>query len=268
MLRLIVLVLLLLNAVYFAWGQGWLLLLGFGPTQQSEPQRLAQQIRPEAIELLSEKELVKEATAASASSSVVCLQSDALDESQADAVKRVVQASLPEGAWVLDAQPLPERWIIYMGKYANTADLEKKRAQLANMHLTFEPLEKPELAPGLSLGAFSSQGAADTALAALALRGVRTARVLQELPARPGYQLRLPAVDASVQKQLDQVKAVLPGKSLEPCSSAASAVTSASSASAAAPASSGPQASSAAPASRASSALPVSSASPAPTASR
>lgn len=57
MLRLIVLILLLINSVYFAWSQGLLLGLGFAPAQQTEPQRIGQQIKPEALRLLSAQEL-------------------------------------------------------------------------------------------------------------------------------------------------------------------------------------------------------------------
>lgn len=63
MLRIAVLVLVLLNGAYFAWSQGWLLSLGYGPTQQREPQRLGQQIKPEALQLLPpEKEQTPAAT--------------------------------------------------------------------------------------------------------------------------------------------------------------------------------------------------------------
>lgn len=56
MLRIVVLVLVLLNSAYFAWSQGWLLGLGYGPNQQREPQRLNQQIRPESLRLVSPEE--------------------------------------------------------------------------------------------------------------------------------------------------------------------------------------------------------------------
>ncbi|MDQ3058978.1 MAG: SPOR domain-containing protein [Pseudomonadota bacterium] len=52
MLRVLVLALLLANAVYLVWAQGLLGVYGFGPVSQAEPERLAQQIRPEAIQLL------------------------------------------------------------------------------------------------------------------------------------------------------------------------------------------------------------------------
>lgn len=52
MLRLLVLVLALANAAFFAWGQGWLQPWGTGPVQQAEPHRLGQQIQPGAIRVL------------------------------------------------------------------------------------------------------------------------------------------------------------------------------------------------------------------------
>ncbi|MEP6557706.1 MAG: hypothetical protein ABJB17_04450 [Burkholderiales bacterium] len=52
-MRHVVLVLLLIaNAGYFAWTSGWLRNWGLAPSTQSEPQRLAQQIRPEALRIL------------------------------------------------------------------------------------------------------------------------------------------------------------------------------------------------------------------------
>jgi hypothetical protein len=56
MLRALVLALLLANAGYLAWTRGLLADYGFAPTAQSEPQRLTQQIRPEAMRLLSPDE--------------------------------------------------------------------------------------------------------------------------------------------------------------------------------------------------------------------
>ena len=148
----------------------------------------------------------------------VCLQSPLLEVPQAITLRRVLQTSLPEGSWQLNSQTLPERWIIYMGKYANAAELAKKRAQLANLRLSFQPLDSAALTPGLSLGAYASQAEASANLDALVLRGVRTARVLQELPARQGFRLRLPAVDEALGKLLLPVRAALAGKPLEACS--------------------------------------------------
>lgn len=49
MLRTLVLFLVLANAAWFAWAQGFLQPWGIGPTPQSEPERLERQLRPEAL---------------------------------------------------------------------------------------------------------------------------------------------------------------------------------------------------------------------------
>ncbi|HRM55070.1 MAG TPA: SPOR domain-containing protein, partial [Ottowia sp.] len=48
--RLVVL-LLIANAAWFAWSQGWMRVLGLAPTVQSEPERMQRQVRPEALTL-------------------------------------------------------------------------------------------------------------------------------------------------------------------------------------------------------------------------
>jgi hypothetical protein len=217
MLRKWVLLLLLLNGGYFAWGQGWLMSFGLGPVTQREPQRLTQQIQPGLIELLSTREAELLAAAPVGQRSVQCFQAGLFDTAQSNALRRVLDSALPDGVWALEEVSTPARWIIYMGKYVNMAELEKKRAQLASLRLNFEPLTDPNLMPGLSLGVFNSQAAAISAREALSRRGVRTARVLQEQAALSGWRLRLPSVDETLQKQLAPLKAALAGKTLEPC---------------------------------------------------
>src|SRR6478735_871050 len=99
MLRLIVLLLLLANGGYYAWSQGYLLPWGVGPLQQAEPQRLSQQIHPEAIRLLKPEELKRaETAAAQAPRPPECLASVALDDSTVAALRPVLD-SWPAGTW-------------------------------------------------------------------------------------------------------------------------------------------------------------------------
>ncbi len=217
MLRLWVLILVLCNSAYFAWSQGWLLDYGFGPTQQREPQRLAQQINPQVIQILSAQEAEQLRVSPKVQGAQACLQAGLFDEAQASALSRVLETTLAPGAWGFESVTTPQRWIVYMGKYANVAELDKKRAQLASLKLTFEPLTNAMLAPGLSLGGFATQADATAALEVLARRGVRTARVLLEQPSVSAYQLRLPEVDEAMQRQLAPLRSALAGKVLGPC---------------------------------------------------
>ncbi len=52
MLRLVVIVLLLANAGYYAWSQGLLRQWNLAPQEQAEPQRMSQQLHPETLQIL------------------------------------------------------------------------------------------------------------------------------------------------------------------------------------------------------------------------
>jgi hypothetical protein len=211
--RTLVWLLLLLNVLYWSWAQGWLLPYGFGPAPQREPQRLAQQIRPEVITLLNPDEV----NLKSLPESPLCLQTGLMDETQAAAVRPYLEASWPVDSWVFQTVTTPERWLVYMGKYGNVAELNKKRAELATIQMDTEPVTSAALSPGLSLGVYPSQAQANTALQALSRRGVRTARVVQEQAAVPSWRLRLPALNATLQARLPELRAVLPAGALESC---------------------------------------------------
>ena len=216
MLRLLVLALLLANAVFYAWSEGLLLAWGLGPTRQSEPQRLEQQVKPEAVRVLSPADLKQaETLAAQAPRPPECLQTAALDPAQI-APLRAVLDTWPSGSWSLDAVTEPARWIIYMGKYPGVEQVARKRAELRQIGVSFES-PGPELEPGLSLGAFPSEAAANAQLATLAEKGVRTARVLQERPEQKGQRLQLPAVDDNLRPRLEELKFALASKPLRPC---------------------------------------------------
>jgi len=81
----------------------------------------------------------------------------------------------------------------------------------------FDRPSNPALEPGLSLGRFSTEEAAQRGLSNLTVKGVRTARVMQERPDTPGYTLRLPAVDDALRAQVEALRPALAGKTLRPC---------------------------------------------------
>ncbi len=226
MLRLLVLLLLLANAGYWAWSQGLLAAYGLAPAVQTEPQRLATQIRPEAIRLLRPDEAQKiEAgprTVASApndseAAAPECLQAGLFNEEQTATLRSTLEATLPSGSWQLESSVEPARWIVYMGKYSNDEALAKKRAELRQLGVPFRPVTNPALAPGLALASFSVQADAEKELARIATKGVRTARVAQERAEVRGQILKLAAVDAALRAQLEGIKPQLNGKTLQSC---------------------------------------------------
>lgn len=218
MLRLSVLALLLLNGIYFVWSHKLLRPYGFGPVQQTEPFRLAQQIRPESVRILSADEARRvEVAAQIATRGPECLQAGLFDEAQSALLRQTAQSVLPAGTWLLDAAIEPARWTVYMGQYPDAQTLARKRGELESLNLRFEPLINPSLDYGLSLGGFDTEARANAELAVLSQRGVRTARVVQERAEFRGAWFRIPAADEGLKARLDELKGALADKPLRPC---------------------------------------------------
>ena len=248
MLRLAVIVLLLANAGYYAWSQGLLRPLGYAPQEQSEPQRMNQQIRPETLQILkvnpsktssaappgststptpiptspspataaNDSPAPSTTPAASApADSAECLQAGVFDDRQAEAL-RTAAAGLPAGSWTLEPTPIPGRWMVYMGRFDDIETLDRKRAELRARKVDHDRAGGT-LELGLSLGRFASKEAAERELTNLGTKGVRTARVVQERAEAPGFTLRLPAVNDALRAQLDVLRTAMAGKTLRAC---------------------------------------------------
>lgn len=238
MLRLAVIALLLANAGYYAYTQGWLRSAGLVTPEQAEPQRLQQQIRPETLKVLRAQGSTNNPTpppapavapaadtaasapaptAAAPADAGECLQAGVFDDKQAAAL-RTAAAALPAGSWSLEPTPITGRWMIYMGRFDDQDTLDKKRAELRARKVDFDRAGGT-LELGLSLGRFSTEEAAQRGLTALNAQGVRTARVIQERQAATGFILKLPAVtDAQRQRWLATLRPAMAGKTLGSCS--------------------------------------------------
>lgn len=237
-----VILLLLANLAFWAWSAGVLRDLGLGPVVQSEPERLQQQKNPDSVQLgpplprtpapVSEAQHgpapapaptptlpapptppVPTSATPEPAPVFVCLQAGPYDARQADAL-RSAAAALPAGSWVVEGGQLPGRWMVYIGRLADSDAVRAKRAELRELGVdTARPGAAFE--PGLSLGRYSTEEAAQRALSDLGRKGVRTARVVQERPDTPAYTLRLPRIDERLRAQLSSLP--LAGKDLRPC---------------------------------------------------
>jgi hypothetical protein len=235
MLRLFALLLLVANGLFFVWSKGYLSTWGFTPTSKSESFRLNEQIEPERIVLQAPYNTIaavvpqtshvtaKTATVTTSASSTLtlqaesvltslpttCLTSGVLNDKQSSLFKQALQTEMPSLVWRYDASVVPAHWIIYMGKYTNVAQLELKKKQLSKLNVRYEILTQGSLESGLSLGGYATQAAANLALQQLIKQGVRTARVIQELPEKQGQIFVAPAVDDASRAKLQSVYASL-----------------------------------------------------------
>lgn len=237
MLRLAVLILLLANAGYYAFNQGWLAPWGYAPAAQGEPERLTRQIAPESLHILPADHAAPAAKAAepepapapaptsvpapdtaapapatmpapdahvaassTGASATSCLQAGPMNDARASAL-RAALAALPEGSWTLEASEIPGRWMVYMGRFPDEETVAKKRAELRELKVSFD---RPGAAfePGLSLGRFPTEEQAQRGLADLASHGIRTARVVQERTTQTRHMLRLPAATDAMRSRI------------------------------------------------------------------
>lgn len=234
MLRFALLVLLLANAGYLAWTQGWMATLGWAPAVQTESYRLQQQVRPDVLSIAPQvaepinaprtPEVQPEALVTTVSEpteevlpeSTICLQSDSMDEAKSSALQRSLQGSaLPASSWQLQTSSVSGRWMVYLGKFPNDTALEKRRADLRARKIAYDRAGG-NLEPGLSLGRFSSEEAAARELSRMLNQGVRGARVVQERTPQTLYTLR---VEQATAAQHNQLRSMLPalGITLRAC---------------------------------------------------
>lgn len=245
MLRRVALALLLANAVYFVWTQGFLAPLGWAPAPvQREPQRLAEQIEPERVRLLNGPRGTESvappaappptattapATVSSAApaapstpppapaDATACWQAGGFTEGQTEALRNALgQLDLPR-SWQFSEARSGGRWIVYMGRYDNQEQVERKKAELRELKVAFRELSATGLGPGLALGTYSSEVAAEKALADIVRTGVRTARVAQERAESSSFTLRLPRITPTQRNAVAGLGALLAGKPLKRC---------------------------------------------------
>ena len=274
MLRWVIWLLVLGNAGYFAWSQGYLDTLGWKPAEQREPQRLTQQVRPEALRLLNgpkadaarpESAAPVQATAAAApetptaaagtpvdaavsvpaptasapeaaapvvapaaaptaplaasSGPRACWQVGGFSAAQAELLRaELALLGLPAAGFSFTEVRSGGRWIVYIGRYDNQQQLDRKKDELRALGVSYREITAPGLAPGLALGTFSTEAAAQQARQKAERDGIRTAKVAQERAESVSTNLRLPSINDAQRTAIDGLGEAMAGKRLQRCS--------------------------------------------------
>lgn len=191
MMRAWLLVLLLANALLWAWGAGW---LGTrGASEQREPERLAKQIHPERLKLLDPEQ----AEALRRAPALCRMLGPFADDNAVQAAEAALRSelNLPVGQWRHETRPQPAQWGVLSRMASDTTDLERKRAVLERANLKPRAINLPgEDNPSLVVARFDSQEAAETE--AERLREGRNLRALRVAELRPPQTLHWLRVSA------------------------------------------------------------------------
>ena len=256
MLKWAVWLLVLGNAGYFAWSQGYLDTLGLKPAEQREPQRMAQQVRPEVLRLLNgpraETAPGVVATAPAAPVAVAppppapmaaepaapapvpatpptvavaagngpraCWQAGGFTDDQAELLRaELALLGVPASGFAFSEVRSGGRWIVYMGRYDNQQQVDRKKDELRALGVSYREINAPGLAPGLALGTFSTEAAAQQALQKAERDGIRTAKVAQERAESQSVTVRLPAITETQRAAIDALGDAMAGKRLQRC---------------------------------------------------
>ena len=206
MLRLLALLLLLANALFFAWSERWFDPLLGASAREREPERVARQLQPDAVKLLppeaASAALADAVAAAARAAQGTCMEAGPFTDADIGAAEQLL-ADLPAGSWHRISVDLPGTWLVYMGRYPTREALQKKTEELRRLKVAFEEVKSPAgLDNGLSLGRFSTAEEANAALAAVGSRGVRSARVVQAAPPRVQHRLRVERATTAVAAQI------------------------------------------------------------------
>lgn len=226
-MRALVIVLLALNAIFFAWSRGWLdTVTGLPAEAGREPQRLAAQQHPERIQPLA-------ASAVAALAQKSCLE---LGPLEGDAALAAAQAALKAaGAAAADAQvrssEQPGVWVVATIKLADPEFRARKEATYRQLRLNFEPLEGlPAEQPAFVLGRHASQAEAAAEAAVLDKRGLKGLRVLALKPPQARYSLVIPQADGLLAARLKAARDPALAAGFKACSAAPAASSAASAA--------------------------------------
>lgn len=212
MLRALVLALLAANLAFYGWSQGWFdSLVGVRARGDREPERLAAQVRPESVVVLS-------ALGAGVVGPPACLEAGPYTDAQTTAAESALKGAVPNAAWTDVRTDKPGAWLVYMGSYPDRETLLRKEDEIRRVRAEFEEVAVPTEGDfGLSLGRFDDRGAAERALAQVQQRGIRTARVVQLYPPSVTHRLRIERAEPAVATQLAALKIEALGKGFVAC---------------------------------------------------
>lgn len=252
LLRAVLAGLILLNALFYCWTQGWLDdVVGIKARGDREPERLTRQIHPEQVVVLPPIDAVAAVAAAAssapASSLSACLVLGPLDgdAALAAATQALAQAAITPKQWRDQASEQPglmqTSWAVATIRLPNKDFQARKEATYKSMKIAYDHLAgPPDEVPTLVLSRHPSEKAAAAALEAFSQRALKGLRVLALQTPAQRHLLVFAEADTDLQAKLTKLDVLPLAASLKPCAiepavptsikSAASAASSSSSA--------------------------------------
>lgn len=222
-MKLAFLLLVLVNVALFAWQQGVFGRYGDGGR---ELERVARQVEPERIRVLTEKEVqtlrerAKQASGAlEGNAAQACVEFG--DFSPGEAV-RAEKALAALGAVVkVSSAPVeaPGWYMVYLPPFKTLAEAERRADELRKIGIKdmFVMNESSAMKFAISLGSFRDPNAAKAHLAALEKTGIKGVRIADRPSTLTLTRFQLRDLDAAAAQQLATLRVEFPAQTVRSC---------------------------------------------------
>jgi len=223
------------NLLVLAWSLD--LIPGLSRGREREPERLHQQVRPEAVQLITPTAASAALQAAAAqrstggaapstsasspdASASVCLEAGPFAAGEVAAAERGLrELKLPSLEWKPQRSERGGLYLVYLGRFADDAAMARRRDDLRRQQIAVEEVRSsPDLQPGLQFGRYDTRADADAALAQVVQQGIKAARVVTINIPIVVTLLRVERADGAVAARLTQLNLPPAGAGFRPCS--------------------------------------------------
>ncbi len=235
-MKLAFLLLVLVNVALLAWQNG---VFGHFAESGREPERIARQVEPERIRVLSEREVQVLRERAAAQSRAAAQPAPSAPAAGAGIDLSVAQACVEFGDFIgsdlsraetallrlglgsrqsARSVEAPGWYLVYLPPFKTRAEVDRAVADLKKdgvkdlLVLTDGPLRF-----GVSLGSFRDPELAKAHVASLTKLGVKSARVSDKPTAVSATRLQMRELDAETAQQLAAIAKEFPSQSVRPC---------------------------------------------------
>jgi hypothetical protein len=214
-MRVVFFLLILANLAFFGWQAGY---IGPGPAPVGEPGRMAQQIAPEKIRIISADEARKPA-AAGAPKPLLCLDWGTFPPQEAERVQVLLAAMAPAPRISVRKVDETAGWWVSLPPQGSKANADKKAAELKRLGIDefFIINEDGPNKFAISLGVFKNEEGAKNYLEILSRQGVKTARAAERETRVAKTVFTLREVDEATKAKLYDLRKEFPAQELKDC---------------------------------------------------
>ncbi len=212
-MRLVFFLLLLANVMFFAWTR-------FGPDLAvSETFLLAQQINPEAIRLLDQREMAQVAARKPEPTGLACLEWGALSPGDVARAQALVAGFAPNAKIIERRLEESAAYWVFMPPQATRQAAQVKAAELKRLGIEefFIVQDEGKFRFAISLGIFRTSDAARAYLDTLRNKGVRTAQVGPRDPQVLKVYLQMRDLPENAGAKLPDLRQAFPGTDVRDC---------------------------------------------------